>query len=160
MSSLKQMGAATMKLTNTFLYDQDTFYKPFTLDLLAAKCEVIIESPFITERRMNVLLPVFAKMLKRNVRIIVNTRNPSEHDGDYCYQAQEAVAAMQEMGVTVLYTAAHHRKLAIIDRCTVYEGSLNILSYSDSCEIMRKIVSKPVAKQLLKFINVHRYIKE
>lgn len=123
-------------LANTSLYNQGTFYKQFSRDLLAAKNEVIIESPFIATRRMSVLLPIFTKMSRRNVRIIVNTRNPEDHDGDYYYQALDAIAAMQELGVTVLYTSGHHRKLAIIDRETVYEGSLNILSFSDSCEIM------------------------
>lgn len=144
--------------TNTSLYDQGTFYKQFSRDLLAAKHEVIIESPFITTKRMNVLLPIFAKMSRHNVRIIVNTRNPEDHDGDYYYQALDAIADMQELGVTVLYTSGHHRKLAIIDRETVYEGSLNILSFSDSCEIMRKMVSEVVAHELCKFIAIDRYI--
>jgi len=145
-------------LSNTSLFDQDTFYKSFTRDLLSAKYEVIIESPFITTKRMRMLLPIFAKMSRRNVRIVVNTRNPEDHEGDYYYQALEAIAAMQELGITVLYTCGHHRKLAIIDRQTVYEGSLNILSFSDSCEIMRKMVSEAIATELCKFIAIDRYI--
>jgi hypothetical protein len=48
-----------------------------------SKHEVVIESPFITEKRMNVFLPIFAKMCRRNIKIIVNTRDPIEHDSDY-----------------------------------------------------------------------------
>jgi phosphatidylserine/phosphatidylglycerophosphate/cardiolipin synthase-like enzyme len=144
---------------STALYDQSTFYKTFERDLLSAQQEVIIESPFITEKRMNVLLPIFIKMRRRNIRIIVNTRNPDEHDGDYYYQALNAVSAMQDLGIIVLYTSGHHRKLAIIDRKIVYEGSLNILSFSDSCEIMRKIASETIAMQLCKFIAIDRYIR-
>ena len=144
---------------STALYDQNTFYKAFERDLLSAQQEVIIESPFITEKRMNVLLPIFIKMRRRNIRIIVNTRNPDEHDGDYYYQALNAVSAMQDLGIIVLYTSGHHRKLAIIDRKIVYEGSLNILSFTDSCEIMRKIVSETIAMQLCKFIAVDRHIR-
>lgn len=145
-------------LTNTSLYDQDTFYKQFTRDLLTARHEVIIESPFITARRMAVLLPIFSKMRRRNVRIIVNTKNPAEHETEYYHQALEVIAAMQNLGITVLYTTGHHRKLAIIDRKTVYEGSLNILSFNDSCEIMRKIVSDDIARELCKFIAIDRHI--
>jgi phosphatidylserine/phosphatidylglycerophosphate/cardiolipin synthase-like enzyme len=108
---------------------------------------------------MNVLLPIFIKMRRRDVRIIVNTRNPDEHDGDYYYQALNAVSAMQDLGITVLYTTGHHRKLAIIDRSIVYEGSLNILSFSDSCEIMRKIISDAIAMELCKFIAIDRHIR-
>src|SRR5690348_4639824 len=117
---------------STALYDQNTFYKAFERDLLSAQQEVVIESPFITEKRMNVLLPIFIKMRKRNVSVVVNTRDPNEHGGDYYYQALNAVSAMQDLGIIVLYTNGHHRKLAIIDRKIVYEGSLNILSFADS----------------------------
>jgi phosphatidylserine/phosphatidylglycerophosphate/cardiolipin synthase-like enzyme len=141
------------------LYDQDTFYKTFMRDLLRSKDEVIIESPFITERRMMTLLPIFVKLRNRGIKIVVNTRNPNEHDGDYYYQALNAISDMQELGITILYTVGHHRKLAILDRKIVYEGSLNILSFNDSCEIMRKITSTKAAKQLCKFIAIDRYIR-
>jgi len=140
------------------LYDQDTFYTAFERDLKHCRRELIIESPFITTRRMNALLPLFAKLRKRDVNIVINTRNPTEHDGDYYYQTLDAIAAMQGLGITILYTADHHRKLAIIDRQMFYEGRLNILSYSDSCEIMRRVVSSAETEKLIKFIGVKKYI--
>lgn len=71
-------------------------------------------------------------LIDQNVKIIINTRNPIEHEGDYVWQVQEAVMKLQDMGIAVLYTAKHHRKLAIIDRYVTYEGILNILLFSDS----------------------------
>lgn len=142
------------------LFDQNTFYAALENDLQRCQRELIIESPFITASRINVLLPIFGKMCRRNVKIIINTRDPIEHEGDYVRQAQEAVMILQDMGITVLYTAKHHRKLAIIDRHVTYEGSLNILSFSDSCEIMRRIVSDVVANDLYKYLRLHRYNKE
>ncbi len=73
------------------LYDQDTFYRAFTRDLLHSRNEVVIESPFITEKRMRTLLPIFAKLRSRDVQVVINTRNPTEHDGDYYYQALNAI---------------------------------------------------------------------
>lgn len=64
---------------------------------------------------------------------MVNARNPEEHHKEYIIQAEDAVAAMQEIDVKVLYTVKHHRKLAIVDREILWEGSLNILSQGDSC---------------------------
>lgn len=145
---------------STALYDQNTFYEALERDLWRCQSELVIESPFITMRRMNELLPIFAKLRRRNVNIIINTRNPTEHEGNYRTQAQDAVYALQELGINVLYTVKHHRKLVIIDRHVIYEGSLNILSYTDSCEIMRKIVSDIVANDLYKYLGLHRYNKE
>lgn len=142
----------------TSLFNQDTFYKKFTSDLLKAKKEVIIESPFITEKRMTILLPILAKMRHRNVQVVVNTRAPIEHSGDYCRQAINLIARMQELGIEVLYTSGLHRKIAIIDREIAYEGSLNILSFNDTCEIMRRTASTVEAKMLIDFIDIRKHL--
>lgn len=140
------------------LYDQNTFYRAFERDLLCAKQEVIIESPFITSSRIEQLMPALRKLSRCGVQVVVNTRHPEDHEGDYCRQAAEAVVTLQDMGAVVLYTGGHHRKLAIIDRKVFYEGSLNILSYRDSCEIMRRVASSVEAKKLLRFIGLTKYV--
>ena len=145
-------------ITMSKLYDQDSFYKAFLSSIRACRNELVIESPFITARRMNALLPVFRKLSKRGVKILINTRNPVEHDEPYRQQAEEAVANLQDLGAKVLYTAGHHRKLAIIDRTVSWEGSLNILSHNDSCEIMREIRSPVIASELIQFIKVEPYL--
>lgn len=81
------------------LYYQNTFYTAFERDLRHCKQELIIESPFITTRRIKVLLPLMARLRKRGVSIVVNTRNPVEHDGDYYYQSLAAVTSMQNLGI-------------------------------------------------------------
>lgn len=145
-------------LEGSQLYNQDTFYKAFLGDLHTCRQELIIESPFITAKRMRMLVPTFRRLRQKGVHIVINTRNPIEHDGIYQDQATNAVIAMQSLGIMVLYTGGHHRKLAIIDRQTVWEGSLNILSFSDSCEIMRRMTSPVIANQLLKFIAIDEHL--
>ena len=73
-------------------------------------------------------------------------------------QAEEAVRRLQELDVRVMYTVKHHRKLAIIDDEILWEGSLNILSQNDSCEIMRRSVSAQLANQMLSFIGARRWL--
>ena len=140
------------------LYDQNTFDAQFLRDISKARTSVVIESPFIRLARINQLLPTLSQLRQRGVQIIVNTRNPDEHDGGYIVQAQEAISLLHEMGVRVLFTVKHHRKIAIIDEEVFYEGSLNILSYYDSCEIMRRTVSENDAKDLIRFIGLTRYL--
>lgn len=140
------------------LYDQDTFDEQFLRDLQKARSSVVIESPFIRSGRVDQLLSILARLQRRGVQVLINTRTPSEHDTLYMAQAENAVAALQELGITVLFTVKHHRKIAIIDREVFYEGSLNILSYYDSCEIMRRTVSAIEAETLIKFIGLNRYL--
>ena len=141
-------------MNNSALFDNNTFYKAFERDLRHARQSIIIESPFITRRRMEHLLPMFTKLRHKGVRIVVNTRNPEEHNEEYAVQAENAVAAMQNIGVKVLYTVKHHRKVAIIDVEILWEGSLNILSQGDSCEVMRRTVSGSLAWQMARFTKL------
>ena len=141
------------------MYDQESFYKAFEKDLLLAQKEVIIESPFITIKRINALLPMFTKLRNRGVSITINTRDPYEHDMEYEFQALDSITMLQSMGIKVLYTVKHHRKLAVIDKTFVWNGSLNILSQNDSCEIMWRVDSPDAANRLLGFINVKRYTR-
>lgn len=102
---------------------------------------------------MDMILPILKQARRRGVQITVNSRPPSEHDGKYISQAYKSVQDMQSIGITVLYTVRHHRKIAIIDDEILWEGSLNILSQSDSCELMRRSVSRALVRQMKEYIG-------
>lgn len=141
------------------LYNENSFYPAFVKDLNMCKNELIIESPFTTSRRLSNLLPVLKTLQAKKVRIVINTRDPIETDDEYLRnEAYRAVSRLQHAGVRVLYTKGLHRKLAIIDRSVMYEGSLNILSQNDSAEIMRRISSKQLVDRMVTFIGLRRYI--
>lgn len=142
------------------LYDQDSFDATFLKDIQHCQTSLVIESPFIRLNRIRSLMPTLSKLRKRGVRVVINTRDPIEHDLKYQLQAEQAVTMMQNIGICVLYTVKHHRKLAIIDRSTFWEGSLNILSYYDSCEIMRRTASPVEAEVLVNFIGMQQYLQD
>lgn len=103
---------------------------------------------------MESLYPIFQALLNRGVRIHIITRDPIDHEDEYMRdQATNEVLKSMELGINiVLLTGFHHRKLAIIDRKVLWEGSLNILSYSSSLEIMRRIDEKGYAVQMFKTV--------
>jgi phosphatidylserine/phosphatidylglycerophosphate/cardiolipin synthase-like enzyme len=141
-------------IASSRLYDQTSFYKAFLRDLERAQSRVVIESPFITSKRMAVLFPMLCKLRRRGVRVIVNTKPLDEHEAFFKDQAVQAIAAMQDIGIIVLLTVGHHRKVAIIDTDILWEGSLNILSQNDSCEIMRRIESRVVVEEMVGYIGI------
>ncbi|MBP9821079.1 hypothetical protein KBC85_02980 [Candidatus Saccharibacteria bacterium] len=143
--------------SNNNLYDQNSFYAAFIKDIEHSKKRVIIESPFITTKRINQLTPVISKLISRGVVVVVNTKPVEEHNTLLRNMAHDGIATLQDIGVQVIITAGHHRKLAIIDDNIIWEGSLNILSQNDSCEIMRRINSEQMAIQMLKFLNLDRF---
>lgn len=148
-------------LLESRLFDETSFYKQFIKDLSHAKDEVIIESPYLTSTRVEVLLPSFQFILGNGRKIHILTRDPSEHEDEYIrHQSANEILKCIELGINmVLLKGNHHRKLAIIDRQILWEGSLNILSYSNSLEIMRRIEGNESAIEMFRFLQLNKVIK-
>jgi len=148
-----------MNTYTSALHDEKTFYKAFLKDLEQCQKEVIIESPFITSERMQTLWPILKRLYNRGIKIYVITRNPKEHSEEYEDQSEIEIEALEVLGIQVfICTGNHHRKLAIIDRKVLWEGSLNILSQNHSREIMRRLEGDGFAKDMFNFLNFGRYI--
>ena len=130
----------------------------FVEDLLHAQHEVVVESPYITAERMKLLFPIFQRLVNRGLKVYIFTRDPQEHSLALEYQSEVEIQKFEELGVQVfLCTGNHHRKIAILDRMILWEGSLNILSQTKSREFMRRINDKKTTKETLKFLNLERF---
>lgn len=87
---------ATPDLADSKLLNEETFYPTLMKDLNGCGSELIIESPFITNRRLDQLLPILQKLKQRKVRVIINTRDPHEHDEERRRdEAHRGVAKLQ-----------------------------------------------------------------
>ena len=91
--------------------------------------------------------------------ILLNTKPLEEHDEIYRLQVQKSMSLLQSVGVEVFFTVKHHHKLAIIDREIIYEGSLNIFPYRNSCKIMRRATSVLEAEMLIDFIGLNKFME-
>jgi phosphatidylserine/phosphatidylglycerophosphate/cardiolipin synthase-like enzyme len=152
------LKASQRELLSSTLFDETTFYASFISDLKHSKHAVIIESPHITTRRINSLLPVFRNLVSRGIKVVIITRDPQEHSKCLSFQAVEAIKSCKHYGIHVIICSGyHHRKLAIIDRGILWEGSLNILSQGYSREFMRRIRSDVLAKELLDYLALKIY---
>ena len=148
-----------MDIHMTQIHDQSTFYKVLAKDLISAHDAVLIESPFMTIKRVSELMPVLNSLFRRGVQVVVNTKPFEELDGYLCQQSIAAIEELQSIGVRVLFTVGHHRKLVIIDDRITWEGSLNVLSQYDSCEIMRRIDSVDITIQTIRHLRLDRFYK-
>ncbi|MCL5411918.1 MAG: phospholipase D-like domain-containing protein [Patescibacteria group bacterium] len=147
------------KFFNSKLHDETTFYQAFIKDLKNCRKEIIIESPFISCRRMAALEPIFKALIKRKIKIYIVTRHPGEQDNLMKEQAEAKIYDFEMIGVHVIISPGyHHRKLAILDRKILWEGSLNILSQSTSREIMRRIDGTKPSSEMFKFLKLGNYI--
>jgi len=154
----KSRRVSAASLVTSKLFDENTFSRAFERDLKKAQSSVIIESPFMTERRALQYARIFKRLKKQGVKVRVNTRNPRHHDPPLEAQAWKALFILKDVGVKVrTYNDLRHRKLAIIDKGTLWEGSLNILSQNNSRETMRRTQSDELAQQMLRFTKVDNW---
>ncbi len=141
------------------LYNENTFYKALTADMLAAKKEVIIFSPFVSKFRTDFLKPTIEKLIDRNIDIFIFTRPIEEYDSTMQPQIECALKRLEELGVCIFYPGRYiHQKVAIIDREVLWEGSLNILSHRASNEMMRRTVHGESATQVIQYIGLNDQI--
>ena len=146
-------------MIKTSLHDEKTFFSKFLTDLENSQNEIIIESPFITIARMKTFWPVFRRLVARGVKVYIVTRDPREHTDGYEVQSEVEIQEFEAVGIQVLLcTGNHHRKLAIIDRNILWEGSLNILSQAKSREFMRRLEDGGFAVDLFNFIGYEKYM--
>ena len=141
------------------LYNENTFYKALTADMLAAKKEVIIYSPFVSKFRTDFLKPTIEKLIDRNIDIFIFTRPIEEYDSTIQPQIECALKRLEELGACIFYPGRYiHQKVAIVDREVLWEGSLNILSHRASNEMMRRTAHGESATQVMQYIGLNDQI--
>ena len=133
--------------------------RALTEDLLNCRKEVIIESPYITCSRMKSVMPVFKNLVERGVKVYVFTRDPKDQSESLEIQSEQEITNFEALGIQVLLCLGnHHRKLAILDRKILWEGSLNILSQTKSREIMRRIQGEQITMEMFKFLKFEKFL--
>lgn len=140
------------------LYDENSFYPALVKDIKKCRSELIIESAYMTSRRVHCLLPHLKELKKNRVRVVINTRNPEEHDLYLREESRKCLALLLEIGVQVIFSESLHRKTAILDRNILWEGSLNILSQNNSQEVMRRTESTQLSWQMVRFSGLGELI--
>lgn len=136
-------------------YDEGNFYDAFASDINGASSSVVIESPYLTERRARQFARLIQRKVKLGVKIHNYTSNSKHHDYVLAEQSHLACRILKNSGAKVfIYDDMGNRKLAIIDGAILWEGSLNILSQSNSAELMRRTHCKDQAKQVLGVLKI------
>lgn len=78
---------APAEVLDTALFDENTFYAGFLKDLRSCQNELLIESPFLSERRIRMMSYSLISLVRHGVQVKVNTRHPNDLDVDRRPQA-------------------------------------------------------------------------
>lgn len=134
-------------------FTEGTFYPAFLKDIARATKSIVIFSPFVTEAGTRRWMDPLRIALSRGVRARILTRPPEEPGGGTTEEVREMVLALRNTGVVVDLRARMHEKIAVLDGCILWHGSLNILSHRDTHESMLRIESPAACNQLGRFLT-------
>lgn len=142
--------------------NEKDFYEKFIHDISTAQQEIVIESPYITRNRSRQLLPSLEIALHRGVRVYIVTKSADDQDERMKEESTEMIKEFENIGAVVLpFKGPHHlihRKMSIIDRRISWLGSLNILSWRNSEEVMLRIEGEATYKYLLSLIDFEKNV--
>jgi hypothetical protein len=124
----------------------ETFFEAFKRDVGRATKSILIGSPFLTEARVNDLLPLLINQYQKGVDVTIVTRPPEESSD----RDKKAVTQLENKGLNLVYLPKMHQKAVIIDESILYHGSLNVLSHRDTRESMLRLTDITLIKDTQK----------
>jgi hypothetical protein len=149
-------GAVEKCGTINNIYDKHSFFPVYSQDLEWAKQSILIVSPFVTQKRVIELLQILREPLARKINVTVITRPAGDFTGKFKNTFEESVRAMIAAGIALTFKRKIHQKFAIIDKKTVWYGSINLLSFGYSEESVMRIVSAGIASELTESLAIEK----
>jgi superfamily II DNA or RNA helicase len=132
------------------IFDNNNFFPIYSSDILAARNEILVVSPFLAKRRTLSTLNYFAAA---NATVRVITKPPDNYAEKDRAKIKDCIELLVQNGVSVTTMERIHQKFAIIDQRIVWYGSINLLSYGSSEESIMRIDSPDIAAELIETLN-------
>jgi superfamily II DNA or RNA helicase len=149
----KAKGEDINSASPDIIFDNENFLPVFSNDIVCAKKEIVIVSPFVRKRRAMQMMEHLKIALDKKVQVVVVTR-PTE---DFMQKDQVALKnvldQLKDSGISVVLKTNIHQKFAVIDQKVVWYGSINLLSYGNAQESIMRIESPNIANELIKSIE-------
>ncbi len=130
------------------IFNNNNFLPVFNNDVLSAKNEIIIVSPYVRRRRLAQMLNTLVNAVKNGARVTVITRPVTDYRERDRVSVQEMIASLKNSGTGVILKPNIHQKFAVIDQRIVWYGSINLLSFGSAEESMMRLDSLNIASEL------------
>ncbi|KAF0235836.1 MAG: type III restriction protein res [Prolixibacteraceae bacterium] len=145
---------ANLKKTNDngnvdIIFDKSNFLPVFLNDILNARNEILIVSPFVTKRRTQQMVQELDFAIAIKVNITVVTRPASDFTNKDLSSWNDAIEQLKTANIHLVFKSNIHQKFAIFDQKIVWYGSINLFSYGAAEESMMRIESTKIAYELI-----------
>jgi hypothetical protein len=150
-----QIGYKTLSVHNqpdkiSMIYDVNSFVSVMKNDFCEAKKEILIVSPFLRRKRIEVILEWLKNPIEMGVSVTIVTRPAGSYKEPE--RIKECIEYLQSV-VMVVQKHNIHQKFILIDNRIVWYGSINLLSYGSSEESMMRLESRELAGELEELVK-------
>jgi superfamily II DNA or RNA helicase len=149
----KAKGEEVMDTPLDIIFNKDNFISVFNQDIVAAKKEILIVSPFARQRRTHQMIQHLETAIGQHILITVVTRPKEDFPKKDHPVIQNALDLLTRSGINIIYKSNIHQKFAIMDQKIVWYGSINLLSYGRAQESIMRIEGSNIANELIKSIE-------
>lgn len=120
------------------IYDGQDFESPFISDLSKAKQSVVLSCPKVKTGRHSQIADRLADLIANGIEIVLHTKEENDD-----------TLRLQHQGISVIYNEHLSLHAAIIDKSTIWYGSVNILGYRSLEENLIRFRNPEIASNLL-----------
>ncbi|HUB26861.1 MAG TPA: phospholipase D-like domain-containing protein, partial [Tepidisphaeraceae bacterium] len=126
---------------------QGSFYPSLQADFQSAKRRIVIFSAFIMSDRLGQMDSPIRTAVERGVQVYIVTKSLEDRKRQELGGYVDRERKLADMGAVVVHKSGMHQKLVFIDDRIVWLGSLNVLSYSNTDEIMLRIDNQNLSSE-------------
>ena len=116
----KVKGESLAEESMNIIFDNRSFLPVYTNDILNSAREVLIVSPFVTQKRTLQMLKDIEKVIKNKVQITVVTKPIEDFKNNKTTSLERALDLLYNAGIHVIYKSNIHQKFAVIDQKIVW----------------------------------------
>ncbi len=120
------------------IYDGQNFEPPFISDLSKAKQSVVVSCPKIKIGRHSQIADRLVDLMANGIEIVLYTK-----------EENDVAIRLQHQGISVIYNNHLSLHAAIIDKSTIWYGSVNILGYRSLEDNLIRFKNPEIASNLL-----------
>ena len=140
---------AERKPDERFFYDRETYSEAFQDDIINAKTEVMISSPYVSASGSEQLLRNCSAMKNKSAKVSLITFPSSYYSDDIKGRIEKIHNKLIMAGIKVLFVDSIPSRYAVIDKEILWYGSMNLVSNIKEDDDEMRIVNRSVAKALI-----------
>lgn len=132
------------------IYSSKNFLEVYNNDILSAKRELVIASPFISKVSLSRTIEDFKHLVTKGINIIIITRDIEIFNENSKERIKKVYELLTKIGIKLVFKRDVYKKFAVIDEKVVWYGNINLLNFEKSEESIMRLESFEIANELLK----------